>query len=71
MTGKLPLISADKRIALQEKKGFILVRQSGKSQDFRNSDMVRVTVPCHSGETLHPKILRQILTDAGIEPGEL
>ena len=71
MTGKLPLITADKLISLLEKNGFSLVRQSGSHKIYRNSENIRVTVPYHNGEILHPKILRQILTDADLYPEEL
>jgi predicted RNA binding protein YcfA (HicA-like mRNA interferase family) len=71
MTGKLPRITADKVISLLEKKGFSLVRQSGSHKIYRNFENIRVTVPYHSGEILHPKILRQILTDADLNPEDL
>jgi predicted RNA binding protein YcfA (HicA-like mRNA interferase family) len=32
---------------------------------------VRVTLPVHSGRVLHPKILKQILLDTGIDPDEI
>jgi predicted RNA binding protein YcfA (HicA-like mRNA interferase family) len=31
----------------------------------------RVTVPFHVGKILHPKLLKSILSDAGISIGEL
>lgn len=71
MTGKLPRITADKLISILEKNGFSLVRQSGSHKIYRNSEQVRVTIPYHSGEILHPKILKQILTDADLDPEKL
>ncbi|MFH0968673.1 MAG: type II toxin-antitoxin system HicA family toxin [Methanobacteriota archaeon] len=71
MSDKLPRITADKLIPVHEKKGDILVRQSGRHKIYRNSDHVRVTVPYHSGEILHPKILRQILIDTGMTSEDL
>jgi len=65
---KLPRISASKVIRVLKKKGFKLVRQSGSHLIFRNENGVRVTVPQHSGKTLHPKILRSIMRDSGIGP---
>ncbi|GEM_PF-1729443 len=41
MTGKLPLITADKLISLLEKNGFSLVRQSGSHKIYRNSENIR------------------------------
>lgn len=58
MKEKIPRITADKLIPILEKKGFALVRQSGSHKIYRNADRVRVTVPYHSGEILHPKILK-------------
>jgi predicted RNA binding protein YcfA (HicA-like mRNA interferase family) len=71
MSDKLPRITADKLIQVLEKKGYILVRQSGSHKIYRNSDHVRVTVPYHNGEILHPKILRQILIDTGMTSEDL
>ena len=71
MSDKLPRVPADRIIAALEKRGFSCVRQSGSHKIFRNDDGIRVTVPCHTGKILHPKIVKQICTDAGISPGEL
>jgi predicted RNA binding protein YcfA (HicA-like mRNA interferase family) len=30
----------------------------------------RVTLPCHSGKTLHPKILAAIMEDAGLSAAD-
>jgi predicted RNA binding protein YcfA (HicA-like mRNA interferase family) len=71
MSEKLPRITAKKVIALLEKKGFSLARQSGSHKIYKNKSGVRVTVPDHTGKILHPKILKQICKDAGIDPDEL
>lgn len=71
MTDKLPRITADKLIPILEKKGFSLVRQSGSHKIYRNAENVRLTVPYHSGEILHPKILKQIINDANLSFDEL
>lgn len=71
MTDKLPRITADKLIPILEKKGFTLVRQSGSHKIYRNAENVRLTVPYHSGEILHPKILKQIINDANLSFDEL
>lgn len=61
---KLPRITADIVIKILKMKGFSLVRQSGSHMIFRNEKGVRVTVPCHSGKILHPKVLKCIMKDA-------
>jgi len=71
MTDKLPRITADKLIPILEKKGFTLVRQSGSHKIYRNAENVRLTAPYHSGEILHPKILKQIINDANLSFDEL
>jgi len=37
----------------------------------KNDSGIRVTVPDHAGKILHPKIVKQICTDADINPDEL
>ena len=66
MTDKLPRITADKLIPILEKKGFSLVRQSGSHKIYRNAENVRLMVPYHSGEILHPKIQKQVIIDASL-----
>lgn len=61
MTDKLPRISADKVIKVIEKLGFVLVRQSGSHKIYKNEIGIRITVPYHSGKTIHPKVLKNIL----------
>lgn len=61
---KTPRITADKLLKLLRNKGFFVVRQSGSHIILRNEKGIRVTLPCHSGKVLHPKIVKSILTDA-------
>ncbi|MDD1701645.1 MAG: type II toxin-antitoxin system HicA family toxin [Methanoregula sp.] len=71
MSEKLPRITAKKIIPFLEKRGFIAVRQSGSHRIYKNDEGVRVTLPIHSGQVLHPKIIAQICKDADIAPEEL
>lgn len=66
MSPKLPRISPDKVIKVLEHIGFVLIRQSGSHRIYKNKKGMRVTVPYHSGKTLHPKILKNILHDADL-----
>jgi predicted RNA binding protein YcfA (HicA-like mRNA interferase family) len=68
MPKKLPSITAKEIIAVLEKEGFVCVRQSGSHKIYKNTEGKRATVPFHSGKTLHPKVLKSILADAGISP---
>lgn len=71
MNGKLPKVTAKGIVAVLERVGFILTRQSGSHRIYKNADGKRITVPYHSGKVLHPKILKSILKDADIGLKEL
>jgi len=64
MTDKMPRITAADVMRALEKINFFLSRQSGSHKIYKNNDGKRVTVPFHSGKILHPKVLRNILSDA-------
>jgi predicted RNA binding protein YcfA (HicA-like mRNA interferase family) len=66
MSERLPRVTAAEAIRVLEKVGFLLVRQSGSHKIFKNQEGRRVTVPFHSGKTLHPKVLKSILKDADL-----
>jgi len=68
---KLPRVEAKDIIRVLEKKGFVLVRQSGSHKIYRNKEGKRMTIPFHSGKTLHPKVLKNIIKDAEISIDEL
>ncbi len=53
-------------IKVLEHVGFLLSRQSGSHKIYKNQEDKRATVPYHSGKTLHPKLLKSILRDAGL-----
>ena len=64
---RLPRLTARQVIVLLEKKGFKLARQSGSHKIYKSLAGVRVTVPFHDNKILHPKILKSIIEDAGID----
>ena len=66
MKEKLPRISPDKVIKALEKLGFSQVRQSGSHKIFKNKEGTRITIPYHSGKSLHPKVLREIINSVDI-----
>ena len=68
---KLPRLTAREIIGVLEKKGFMLARQSGSHKIYKDAAGKRATVPFHAQKVLHPKLLRSIMRDAGIEPEEL
>ena len=68
---RLPRLTARQIITVLEKAGFSLARQSGSHMIYKNPAGKRVTVPFHAAKILHPKLLKSILRDAGIEPNTL
>lgn len=66
MTGRLPRVTASEIIRVLEKAGFTLARQSGSHEIYRSALGRRTTVPYNAGKTLHPKLLKSILKDAGL-----
>ncbi len=71
MSDRLPRVTAAEIINALEKDGFYLARSSGSHRIYKNSAGKRVTVPFHAGKILHPKILKNILNDAGWSVEEL
>lgn len=71
MPGKLPRVTARQIMAVLEKLGFLFSRQSGSHKIYKNSVGKRVTVPFHGDKILHPKVLKSILQDAGIDDKKL
>jgi predicted RNA binding protein YcfA (HicA-like mRNA interferase family) len=63
---KLPRLTARQIVAVLEKTGFSLARQSGSHMIYKNSAGKRVTIPFHASKILHPKTLKSILRDAEI-----
>ncbi len=63
---KLPRVTARQIVAVLEKAGFFLARQSGSHMIYKSAADKRVTVPFHASKILHPKVLKSILRDAGL-----
>jgi predicted RNA binding protein YcfA (HicA-like mRNA interferase family) len=70
LSQKLPRVTADEVTKVLEKLGFSFSRQSGSHKIYKNLQGKRVTIPYHKGKVLHPKVLRSILKDAELSPGE-
>ncbi len=71
MSTKLPAVNVRDITRILEKKGFVLVRQSGSHAIFRHANGKRTTVPIHSSKDLGKGLLSQIMKDAGISNEEL
>ncbi|HEV2521352.1 MAG TPA: type II toxin-antitoxin system HicA family toxin [Candidatus Acidoferrales bacterium] len=68
---RLPRVTAREIIAVLEKAGFSLARQSGSHMIYKNAAGKRVTVPFHAAKILHPKLLKNILRDADLSVDKL
>ncbi len=67
---KLPVLKPREVIRLLGKLGFAEVRQRGSHKQFRHADGRVTTVPVHAARDLSPSLLRKILEDIRLTPGE-
>lgn len=65
MSERLPRVTAAEIIRVLERNGFSSARASGAHRIYKNQEGRRVTVAYHAGKIIHPKVLRNILQDAG------
>jgi len=59
-------VTARQVIGVLEKINFRWARQKGSHAIYKNAEGKRAMVPVHSGKTFHPKVLQNILGDAGV-----
>ena len=71
MSQPLPQVTAREIIRVLERRGFVLSRSGGSHRIYKDAQARRVTVPYHGAKTLHPKVLKNILNDAGMTVEEL
>lgn len=57
---KQPRLTAKQAEEWLFKAGFILLRTQGSHRIYFK-DTIRVVIPFHSNQTLHPKIIKQVL----------
>jgi predicted RNA binding protein YcfA (HicA-like mRNA interferase family) len=57
---RVPRLTAAEVEAMLLKAGFVWLRSKGSHRIYSKRDR-RVVVPFHSGATLHPKIIKQVL----------
>ncbi|WJJ00213.1 type II toxin-antitoxin system HicA family toxin [Helicobacter pylori] len=60
---ELPRLTAKEAEKLLLQNGFILSRQKGSHRIYVK-DKIRQVLPSHSGEILHPKIVKEIMENA-------
>lgn len=71
MSPRLPRVTAAQMLHVLRRLGFEEVRSSGSHRILRNPAGTRVTVPYHTGQILHPKILQGILRDLELSVEDL
>ena len=57
---KQPRITAVEAEKMLFEKGFLLIRTKGSHRIYLKNDK-RIVIPFHSGKTLHPKIVKQVI----------
>lgn len=57
---KLPRLTAKEAETILLEAGFLRIRSKGSHRIYYK-DEVRVVIPFHSGKTLHPKVVKQVL----------
>ena len=57
---KSPRLTAEDAGRMLLKSGYILLRTKGSHRIY-SKDEKRIIIPFHSGKTLHPKIVKQVL----------
>jgi predicted RNA binding protein YcfA (HicA-like mRNA interferase family) len=68
---RLPTLTGHEVIAVLQRHGFVVVRQSGSHVILRHVDGRRTTVPVHAGRDLGRGLLRQIMRDAKLTVDDL
>jgi predicted RNA binding protein YcfA (HicA-like mRNA interferase family) len=58
---KLPVIDAKEAEKLLLKAGFVFIRSKGSHRIFEKGK-VRMVIPYHTGKSLHPKIVKDLLS---------
>lgn len=66
-----PRVTGKKLVAALERAGFETIRTKGSHFYLRHPDGRTTVVPVHSGETLGPGLLAQILRDSELSPEDL
>jgi len=67
---KLSPISSRKLVQIVEKLGFIKIRQEGSHARYVHADGRKISIPMHSGESIHRGLLRKIIRDLNLTPDQ-
>jgi predicted RNA binding protein YcfA (HicA-like mRNA interferase family) len=61
---KLPVLDAKEAERLLLQNGFVWIRTKGSHRIYQKEE-TRVVLPYHAGKSLHPKIVKEVLTAIG------
>ncbi len=67
----LPVISAKELIKFLQSKGFVLIRQKGSHQRYKNASGKAITIPVHGKDNLKRGLLNGILNELNLDVEEL
>ena len=68
---RLPVLRGTEVVRALEKAGFEVVRRRGSHVRLKHPDGRVVTVPVHQGQDIGRGLLRKVLRDAELSPGDL
>jgi predicted RNA binding protein YcfA (HicA-like mRNA interferase family) len=71
MTRRLPSFTGRQLVGILGRAGFEVIRIRGSHYVLRHSDGRRTVVPVHSGDTIGPGLLAQILRDCELTREEI
>ena len=63
---RLPRVTAAEATRAVQRIGFALSRSNGSHMIYHNALGRRVTIPFHGPKILHPKVLKNVIDDAGL-----
>lgn len=67
---RLPRVTGKEVVSALKRAGFVVIRIQGSHHLRKPGSKSLVTVPVHSGEILKPKLLKNILEQAGLNVDE-
>jgi predicted RNA binding protein YcfA (HicA-like mRNA interferase family) len=67
---RLPVVGSREVDRVLRQLGFLATRQRGSHVFYRHADGRTTTVPHHAGRDITPSLLRSILGQAQVTPGE-
>lgn len=65
-------LTAKEVLKILHKNGWIIIGQRGSHVQLKhNENPGKITVPSHGNKTIHPKVIKSIFKQAGIDPAKI